>query len=590
VTTRFLITTADETTWKKDEKVLFLGEWCKRFSRKQVWSQLDYKVFPYHWDDRVKLYEDYKYVSKVYERYLLLLSERLNYIHGVNHSARYWRIFVGPWLQTFISILYDKYCSIKGVGSAEKISLTWISNFDDYCMTPLDHAEQSKNFFHSEWHHFIYGLIIMKMEEIPFKKIQAPTLVVRQNPTFLPILGKISKSFLTRIFSSVPDKANKIAFVSCSFSRKDLAKLQISLGQVPYLINPEINLQDVSIDPNQRNKLKMIRSSNKFEQILEELIPLQVPKVHVELYPELCKKASKRFPKNVNTIVTTHGYAANEGIKAWIAQQCERGAKLAVAQHGGNIGSGLWEQFEDHQIAISDRFYTWGWKSDKGNHIQPLSPPKLVEALGNGIHSNTNGYIFWVLGLAMPSYSYRMYSAPVAHQIVEGIQDQIEFGKRVSSDVYKLLKLRPKKVKDGWEVKSILEDAGLGDVIDDSDKAFLQRLKDCRICIATDNATVFLETFALNYPTLIFWNPKYWELRPDAQPYYVELREAGILHETPKSAAEMLNKIYSNPLKWWLQRNVQEARERFCAKYASVNKVGWLQEWKTALVEISKSD
>jgi hypothetical protein len=43
-------------------------------------------------------------------------------------------------------------------------------------------------------------------------------------------------------------------------------------------------------------------------------------------------------------------------------------------------------------------------------------------------------------------------------------------------------------------------------------------------------------------------------------------------------------------LKWWLQKNVQEARERFCSKYAKANKEGWLQEWKTALVEISKSD
>jgi putative transferase (TIGR04331 family) len=150
--------------------------------------------------------------------------------------------------------------------------------------------------------------------------------------------------------------------------------------------------------------------------------------------------------------------------------------------------------------------------------------------------------------------------------------------------------MRLKKKATGWEVKNILKDAGLGDVIDESNKAFLQRLKDCRICIATDNATVFLETFAINYPTLIFWDPKYWELRPDAQPYYDELRRAGILHDTPKSAAEMLNDIYSDPLKWWLQRNVQEARERFCAKYASADKVGWLQEWKTALEEISKPD
>jgi putative transferase (TIGR04331 family) len=57
----FLITTADQRFWKKDEEILFLGEWCKIYDQRHIWSELNYKVLPYHWDDREKLYQDYIY-------------------------------------------------------------------------------------------------------------------------------------------------------------------------------------------------------------------------------------------------------------------------------------------------------------------------------------------------------------------------------------------------------------------------------------------------------------------------------------------------------------------------------------------------
>ena len=51
---RLLVSTALEETWRDDEPVLFLGEWCRRYSRKERWSKMDAEVLPYHWDDRKK--------------------------------------------------------------------------------------------------------------------------------------------------------------------------------------------------------------------------------------------------------------------------------------------------------------------------------------------------------------------------------------------------------------------------------------------------------------------------------------------------------------------------------------------------------
>ena len=57
-----LITTALQETFPKEinEKVLFLGEWCKIYIKKSVWEKFDSQTMTYHWNDREKLYTDYQ--------------------------------------------------------------------------------------------------------------------------------------------------------------------------------------------------------------------------------------------------------------------------------------------------------------------------------------------------------------------------------------------------------------------------------------------------------------------------------------------------------------------------------------------------
>ena len=75
---RFLITTAIEETWPKDSDipVLFLGEWCRIYSRRERWSIMNAEVLSYHWDDRQKLDNDYQYLSDIYEITLQALQKQ----------------------------------------------------------------------------------------------------------------------------------------------------------------------------------------------------------------------------------------------------------------------------------------------------------------------------------------------------------------------------------------------------------------------------------------------------------------------------------------------------------------------------------
>ena len=106
---RLLVTTALEGTWGQGQPVLFLGEWCRLYSRRDVWSKMDAEVLSHHWNDRKKLKRDHDALKLLYERVLSALRIKLNQVHGVNKSLRYWRIILGPWLITYLPILFHRW-------------------------------------------------------------------------------------------------------------------------------------------------------------------------------------------------------------------------------------------------------------------------------------------------------------------------------------------------------------------------------------------------------------------------------------------------------------------------------------------------
>ena len=167
----FLITTADQQFWPTTERVLFLGEWCKLYDQRHLYENLDTETLPYHWDDRSRLYSDYQYLRGVYERYLDALVPKLNEVHGLDQSARFWRIIVGPWLRYFIEILYDRYLSIAAAADRKCVSDTLISDMTQF-QPPSDFPEFNQWFASDSYNHKLYSWLIEKMRCMPFHVVQ----------------------------------------------------------------------------------------------------------------------------------------------------------------------------------------------------------------------------------------------------------------------------------------------------------------------------------------------------------------------------------------------------------------------------------
>ena len=144
------------------------------------------------------------------------------------------------------------------------------------------------------------------------------------------------------------------------------------------------------------------------------------------------------------------------------------------------------------------------------------------------------------------------------------------------------IRLDPSCLNRDWDIPNLLNKAGYFENIDSSSDKMLVALGKSRLCVCTHNATVFLETLVMNFPTIIFWNPSHYEIRSEAAPFFDLLVEAGILFYTPEAAAKKVNIVEHNVNEWWFSDQVQAARTEFCERYALTSSE-WLEEWSTFL-------
>ena len=108
----FLALTALEDFWDKSSAIIFLGDWCLLNERKSSWKSLDSRLMESPFQDASDTNDAYIYIDDIYEKILPFIVEALNSTHQTNYSLRYWRIVIGPWLKTYITVIYDRFMHI----------------------------------------------------------------------------------------------------------------------------------------------------------------------------------------------------------------------------------------------------------------------------------------------------------------------------------------------------------------------------------------------------------------------------------------------------------------------------------------------
>lgn len=582
----FLVTTALEPSWDTSRPVVFLGEWCRRFSRQDVWHPLDAKVLPYHWADRGKYNADYSRLEGLYERYLGQLSGVLGHIHGVTEDVHYWRIVIGPWLRFFIDAIFDRFETVRTAREIGHVADSWVLPYRLEDWTPLGFGDFYASFTDDPWNHIVFAECARALG-IPCSNQPDGLAPLRPEKPAIPSRRRGKRLLLNlaeKCGRYIPSALNRYVVVASYLPLQRLVRLQLSLGQLPYLVSPNVAASDVPLDLRVRASLACGNRDTVFDTLLNDLVAKWMPKTYVEDFSSFRKKSLAAFPAKPRLVFTANAYQGDDAFKLWAAEQTLRQVPLVIGQHGGNLGIAHHNQTEDHQFLIADAFCSWGWRHTKYGNTVPLPSLQLSD---NVIASDPEGDVLIVLA-SLPRYFYCHFSMPMAGEFLTYLEDQMAFVRKIrNSSIRERIRIRLNGDGFGWDIAERFTAAGMGWAIDANQEHLDVRLARARLCIASYNATVILQTLASNFPTLAYWNPAVFDIRPEAVPAASLLREVGILHDSYDSAAQTLNAVHDNIAAWWYAPRLQAARVKFCRTYAHTSP-GWTKQWAQCFDDMAK--
>ena len=564
---RRLVFTNSDFVNARTEDVIVMGRWCLvGFTAK---NRNAVNLLPYHWDNRAKLQADYELISKKYYELLEQLSVTFNDIHKVSHGNRYWEILVGPWLRYFIEIVWDlneTVSVLEATHDPNEIRAN-ISKNQKGNWIPLDFRHFLFAHYYEPWNNELISRILELRLPVICEEAQFESTRIDQDiiENISPKSSDKWKNVFHKVSNALSRQFVTIAIDDFVLSLKDTNYLNMKLGQLP---RGRVILQDSKSKTPDWSARETIRNSLEIESVFDEvfsnLIADNIPFSYVESYKDITNEGFKKYPKSPKMIVTGYGYNSNDVYKSWLGSQTEKGAKLVIAQHGGQFGTRAFDQIEDHQLSIADTFISWGWSDKKHPKIMPLPSPKLSNNQQT-IKPLENGGLLVVLH-PMTRFTTRLSSEPIGPQFHGYLEDQVNMLLSLKKEIRGLTKVRPYPRDYGWGYRELFQAKGLESMLSKNEKTFSDGLNRSRLFVSTYNATTMIETMSIGFPTVLFWNPSHWEIRNSARPYFDKLHEAGILHYSADSAAKHISTIFDDVSTWWSSEVVVEAREQFCAE------------------------
>jgi putative transferase (TIGR04331 family) len=528
---------------------------------------MDADVLPYHWDDRAKLFSDHQYLQGFHERLLEDLTSQLNRIHGVERGIRYWRILLGPWLGHFIPILFDRWCSVHQAIEQYELSGTVVLSSPGGPPVLNDMAVFRRVMTEDEWNHQLFSTVLKWVGEVPITQQKSAVVKEPKSVTFPRWQQRLREHLISGYsgLASLFMRDHDLFSYGPYLSRSDEMRMYRRMGQIPQVWRSIPPIQ-VPVDSNCRDWSLNGLSDSEFEDFACSLIPHHIPVAYLEGYSQLVRQTCKLpWPKQPSLIWTGGVLYEDDVFKCWAAEKVEQGTPLVVSQHGGHYGTGLWSFCEDHELAISDCFMSWGWAKSGEPTVRPVGQIKSKRPLSVQ-HGKQKGAL--LVTNSVPRFSSLLRSMCVSRQYLDYLDDQHAFVSALPQTIRQNLTVRLYPHDYGWDQHSRWGDHFPDLALDDGHSRLNDLIRQSRVYIATCNTTTFLESFTMDVPTVIFWNPNQWELRESAIPYFEDLKRVGIFHETPESAARQVATIWDNVDSWWNSPLVRQVLKTFKERYS----------------------
>lgn len=573
---RHLITSADERTWKFDRPVIFLGEWCRLYARNDVWKDMDAIVAaPYGLGVEQKD-ADNSVARALEEQLFPILCAILNQHHGTAHSDRFWKIVLGHWLRRIIDVTLNRVRTLEQCLRAHQLSGTTAISGDHYSLAPLNSYAAIRAFNDDRWNNTLYIRILSLLGEtsIPMEAIaqnESDGFRWTAMSTKVPLRKRILKWGYEKTgkLTGLLARAEDVFIINSYLPKKEEIKLQLALGQMPQLWTSPQLANASKPDHALRQSLSASMPSgmtDTLHRIVYSLVFELLPVCYLEGFADLSEKVKcLSWPKTPKLIFTSNNFDTDEVFKLWAATRINSGSTYVAAQHGSNYGTSRYMS-PSVEEATADKFLTWGWTDGLPQH----TPALILKTAGrkSETYDPSGGLLLVELHAGIALQTWDVYA-----EFHSYFEDQKRFIEKLDMQPREQLTVRlhheHANLKwgevDRWRMfdRSIKLDTG--------SSSMSTLIAQNRLVIHSYDSSGVLEMLSQNIPMLAFWQDNFDHLRDSAKPYYQLLVGVGIVHLTPESVAEKVNEIWNDVGSWWMQPLVQEARKRFCDRYARVS-------------------
>ena len=474
------------------------------------------------------------------------------------------------------------FCKWEVVKRLKKIDYVYISKYKKEDLVTNDYVEFINSFNIDKWNNDVFGelfknFLTIKVKKFNIKKdtIDKPFPQIKLKVIRFPQINfkVILLNFIYSIinFFNFNIKNEKFFIIHSYLSFFTILNLKLKLKELPFF--PKIiNVQNVKTEWKLRDWKKyngiFKKNKNKFLNILDFFIPICMPKSYLENYKNILKKSENaKWPKKPAFVFSSASLDDYDLFKIWLAEKKKLyNLKFVSFQHGGSLFQCKNHADEQHIKKISDYFLTWGYKENKKNSIYSffrVYNQKNILPIKNGalLFANFTSY----------KYVNDFTSGYVGHPHNSYFQEKILFFKNLNDKIIKntYIKHKPEFTEAKFLENKFYKNNFPNIKIENGHKnSFNKMLKKSRIFVTHVNQTSYLDTLSINFPTIIFFNFKYEEVRASAVPYLNKLKKAEILFDDPVQAAKKVNEVWNNVGLWWNKKKTQSAVKYFCNRYS----------------------
>ena len=322
--------------------------------------------------------------------------------------------------------------------------------------------------------------------------------------------------------------------------------------------------------PNLHARLAFVDRSSRDDSLaglLATLVALSLPIEMAEALPAIGKEISPLVSTQPELIYTANSHHYRTAFKVAAAQLTASGSKLCVHQHGGGYGIDELHIGEYFDREVADYFFTFGWRDLSNQNVRPLPTPHRA------VRSTVSQQILLMCAEHITEF-FRFQSFCLPEHSGKVLLETRSFLNMMNSTSDIHLRMAP---------SSPIPLPLLGDLVAKctiAETAESGAVAASRAALVVHNylGTSWLETLAMNVPTVCFYDPEFYRPRAEARPFLDALVRVGVLHYSGSEAAKFVNSLRGNPTAWWQSAEVQEAREAFVARYANFND-NWLEAW-----------